>query len=153
MTSDQEPPSGFPSSWYVAFYGVDRKRWWDHLSPPGFYHVVAFAYCAHAERWVIYDVTRDRTLIRTYTPAAFMLWLAGLPRGRTIVLFDGVDREARPAHRLGFWCATAVAHLVGVRSRALRPIALYRDLLAQGARPAFTEPHIASAQASGPRSR
>lgn len=145
---DDEPPSGFPSAWYVAFHGTVASRWWDHLSPPGFYHVVAFAYAAHAERWVIYDVARDRTLIRTLTTDAFTRWMAGLPNERTIVLYEGGDLPARPFSRMGFWCTTAVAHLVGVRSRALRPHALYRDLLAQGARPAFTEPEVA--QSKGP---
>lgn len=143
MTVDDDPPSGFPSAWYVAFFGTSRRHWWDWMSPPGFYHVLAFAYAAHAERWVIYDVARDRTIIRALTADAFLLWIAGLPTGRRIVLFEAGDAPARPAMRLGFWCSTAVAHLVGVRTRALRPAALYRDLLAQGARPAFMEPDCA----------
>lgn len=143
MIADQEPPSGFPSAWYVAFFGATRDHWWDRLSPPGFEHVLAFAYAAHAERWVVYDVGRDRTVIRTLTADAFTRWIAGLPAGRTIVHFEAGDAPAPPANRVGFWCSIAVAHLVGVRSRALRPVALYRDLLAQGARPAFPEPGVA----------
>lgn len=139
MIEDHEPPSGFPSAWYVAFFGSRREHWWDWLAPRGFQHVLAFAYAAHAERWVVYDVGRHRTVIRTLTTEAFTRWLAGLPRGRTIVHFEAGDAEAEPAFRAGFWCSTAVAHLVGVRTRALRPAALYRDLLAQGARPAFPE--------------
>ncbi len=140
MIIEADPPSGFPSSWYVAFFGSERRHWWDYLSPGGFYHVLAFAYAASAERWLIYDVTEHRTIIRAYTTDDFSKWIAGLPNGRTILRFDGGDRPAAPHVRWGFWCAPAVAHLVGVRSRALRPVALWRDLLAQGAHPAFMEP-------------
>lgn len=143
MTTEEDIPSGFPSAWYVCFLGAERRHWWDILSPPGFYHVLAFAYAAHAERWLIYDVGQNRTLIRALTTEAFDRWISSLSPERTIVLFEGGDLPARPYHRVGFWCATAVAHLIGLRSRALRPAALYRDLLAQGARPAFTEPDCA----------
>lgn len=136
MTPEYEPPSGFPGGWYVAFYGSGR-HWWSPLTRPGFRHVLAFAYAAHAQCWLIYDVGRYRTLIRALDSTAFTHWIAGLPTERKIVLFEGDGLPAPPAWRVGFWCTTAVAHLVGVRSRALRPEALYRDLLAQGARSAF----------------
>lgn len=45
--------------------------------------------------------------------------------------------ERGPMLRLGFWCAPAVAHLLGIRSCALVPIQLYRDLLRRGATPAY----------------
>ena len=134
MTEDDDLPSGFPGGWYIAFYGGPR-HWWTWLTHPEFRHVVAFAYAAHAERWLVYDVGQHRTLIRAFTTDVFKRWIAGLPAERKIVLFES-DRKAPPM-RIGFWCTTAVAHLVGCRSRALRPQALYRDLLAQGARPAF----------------
>lgn len=140
MTEGEELPSGFPAGWYVCFHGTGKRGWWDVFTRPGYRHVLAFAYAAHAERWLIYDVTQHRTLIRALTTDVFLHWVANLPTGRKIVLFEADGVEAEPAWRVGFWCTTAVAHLVGARSRALRPEALYRDLLAQGARPAFQEP-------------
>jgi hypothetical protein len=150
MTLEDDIPSGFPSAWYVCFMGAERRHWWDCLSPPGFYHVLAFAYAARAERWLIYDVGQDRSIIRALPAADFDRWISALPPGRTIVHFEAGDAPARPFHRAGFWCATAVAHLVGARTRALRPHALYRDLLAQGARPAFQEPEIAQPESPSP---
>lgn len=150
MTEEEPIPSGFPGAWYVQFHGDEVLHWWDMLSPPGFYHVLAFAYAEHAERWLIYDVGRDRTLIRALDTRTFAAWLSGQPKGRRILLYEAGDRPARPAHRIGFWCTIAVSHLIGLRSRALRPFALYRELLAQGARPAFEEPSLAVPESSHP---
>lgn len=135
------PVSGFPSAWYVAFYGTEQTHWWDWLTPPGFRHCMAFAYAAHAERWLVYDVTCERTFIRAFTRELFPAWLETLPPERKVLHFEaGESVKVAPAWRIGFWCAPAIAHLIGSPSRALRPRALFRDLLAQGARLAFQEP-------------
>lgn len=129
--------SGMPPYWYVAFYDGERPHWWWPLCRSGFRHVAAFGYCAGQAAWLLYDVTTRRTLIRMLTPSQMDAWVADLPDHRRIVAFEPVGEPAEPALRAGFWCTPAVAHLVGARSRALRPEAFYRDLLAQGARPAF----------------
>ena len=133
--------SGFPGAWYVAFHDGERPHWWWPLCRPGFRHVLAFGYCVHAEAWLVYDVTLGRTYVRAFKRETFAGWLDNLPDHRTILLVEGPDDAApcrAPGFRAGFWCTPAVAHLVGARSRALRPEALWRDLIAQGARPAFT---------------
>ena len=99
--------------------------------------MAAFGYCADQAAWILYDVTTRRTLIRVMTPSQMDAWVEALPDNRRIVEFEPVEEPAEPTFRVGFWCTPAVAHLVGARSRALRPEAFYRDLLAQGARPAF----------------
>ena len=129
--------SGFPGAWYAAFFDGERKRWWWRLCRPGFRHVLAFGYSAQADAWLIYDVTLLRTYVCAIRPEVFDAWLQGLPTHRTIVRLDH-PVDAPPASRLGFWCVPAVAHLLGVKTRALRPQALYRDLIAHGATPAFT---------------
>jgi hypothetical protein len=101
------------------------------------HHVAAFGYCADQAAWLLYDVTTRRTLIRMLTPSQMDAWVEALPDHRCILAFEPVGEPDDPGLRLGFWCTPAVAHLVGARSRALRPEAFYRDLLAQGARPAF----------------
>lgn len=137
--------SGFPAAWYACFYGSERRWWWDYLSPPGFRHVLAFAYCVQAECWLIYDVRHGRTFVRALKPEAFYEFLDTLPNDCSILNFEPEHAEAPPRWRFGFWCTIAIAHLMGVRSRALRPVALYRDLVAHGARPAF-EPEQAHDQ-------
>ena len=124
-------------AWYVAFYNDERRYWWSWMCRDGFRHVSAFAHDAEAGVWLVYDVTTERTHIRALSSPQMDAWVDALPANRRIVRF-APDVPARPpAVRVGFWCAPAVAHVVGVTSRALRPEALYRDLLAQGARPAF----------------
>lgn len=126
-----------PVEWYVAFYDGERPHWWWSLCRPGFRHVAAFGYCPDQAVWLVYDVTLRRTLIHAMSPSQMDAWVAALPEDRTIVAFAPTAEPPAPAFRAGFWCSPAVAHLVAVPSRALRPEALYRDLIAHGARPAF----------------
>ena len=129
---------GFPGQWYVAFYCHDKRMaWWDWLSPRGFRHVFAFGYSVYAERWLIVDVTRDRTLVLALKSEDFPSWLATVPPNRTILRVDTPEEPRGSGLRLGFWCTRGVAHLLGIPSRALRPVALYRELLRRGAVPAF----------------
>lgn len=138
---DGQEISGAPGAWFVAIYGKGyRDHWWDWLLPLHSQHVLAFGYSVHAERWLVYDVTKGRTWVRAYTPEVFPDWLAALPDNRRIVKIEPVSESTPPAWRFGFWCVPAVAHLIGVRSRALRPAAFYRDLLRLGATPAFERP-------------
>jgi hypothetical protein len=137
MIEADDALSGMPPHWYVAFYDGDRRYWWSSLCRPGFRHVAAFGYCADQAAWLLYDVTTRRTLIRMLTPSQMDAWVEALPDNRRIVAFEPVGEPVEPGVRIGFWCTPAVAHLVGARSRALRPEAFYRDLIAQGARPAF----------------
>lgn len=137
MIDTADALSGMPPNWFVAFYNVGQRYWWSRLCRDGFRHVAAFGYCAEQAAWLLYDVTTCRTLIRILTPSQMDAWVAALPDNRTVLEYQPTEEPAEPAFRLGFWCTPAVAHLVGARSRALRPEAFYRDLIAQGARPAF----------------
>lgn len=129
--------SGFPGAWYAAFHDGEQPHWWWPLCRSGFRHVVVFGFCAHAQCWLIYDVCLTRTYVRALTREAFAAWLDALPEHRTIVHYEPPEEPRGTGFRLGFWCTPAAAHLLGVPSRALRPEALYRDLKAHGARPAF----------------
>lgn len=130
-----EPQPSTIGEWYVAFFDGETPHWWWSFCRPGFRHVCAFAYDAEQRVWLLYDVALVRTHIRALSSDQMDAWVLALPAHRSILLAPVDDRP--PAHRIGFWCTTAVAHLLGRRARALRPQALYRDLLASGARPAF----------------
>lgn len=134
---NEELPAADPGEWFVAFYSADIRQWWEFGDPPGFGHCLAFAYSAHAACWVTYDVTRHRTFVRALKPDVFTTWLQSLGLDLTVVRITTRPVEARFQWRLGFWCTVAVKHLLGVPSRALRPRALCRDLLASGAAYAF----------------
>ncbi|WP_374387093.1 hypothetical protein [Brevundimonas sp.] len=135
MTGDQPTP-GCPAGWYVAFFDGDRPKWWWRLCRPGFRHVCAFGFAAEECVWLVYDVTLKRTFVHALSPVAFDRWYAALPAHRTVLHYLP-EKADPPAWRFGFWCTIAVAHLLALRTRALRPQALYADLIAHGARPAF----------------
>ena len=130
---------GMPGIWHVAFYSLPDAppAWWERFSPFGFRHVLAFGFSVYSDRWMVYDVTRDRTIIMALHAADFTPWLAGLPEHRRILRLPLAVEPRASKLRLGFWCTRAVAHLLGIPSRALRPHGLYRELQARGAVPAF----------------
>lgn len=123
---------------YVMFMGQERETLLDYFSPPGFRHVLAFWFDSRIDGWVIYNVCGDRTAINVLYGQTFDRWLLIRRRAgsRILAVPAGVENPRRilfsPYH-----CVTAVAHAVGTKSRALRPIALWRDLLREGANEAF----------------
>lgn len=130
-------------SWLVAFTDDPRspRPWWDRLfCRPGFRHVEAWGWDADADRWVIYSVFTGETCVTVLPdgPVADAT-IGGICAVSSHVLrFEPpAEPERGPMIRLGFWCVPAVAHLLGVRSRALVPFQLYRDLLRRGATPAY----------------
>lgn len=134
---EERGPTGMPVSWYVAFYNDEERYWWSPLVKDGFGHVAAFGYCPEHAIWLLYDVTMTRTLVQALLPSQMDAWVAALPANRRIVEWTPTEEPSAPAFRLGFWCTPAITHLLAAPSRALRPQALYRDLIAHGARPAF----------------
>lgn len=130
-----------PPEWFVAFYSLPNapRAWWERRGPFGFRHTLAFGYSAYSSCWLVYDVTQNRTYVYAVLSEDIGAFIAALPSNRTVLKLPVADTPRR-GWRWGFWCTRGVAHLLGVPSRALRPIALYRELLARGAVPAFTEP-------------
>lgn len=130
-------------SWLVAFTDDPRqpRRWWDRLfCRPGFRHVEAWGWDADAGRWVIYSVFTGETCLTVLPDGE----VAGAVIGGIVAVSSRVLRYEPPAQperghflRLGFWCVPAVAHLLRLRTGALVPVQLYRDLLRRGATPAY----------------
>lgn len=129
-------------SWLVAFVDDPRspRRWWDVLCRSGFRHVQAWGWDADAGVWVVYSVFTDSTMVDALPPGD----LADSVIGGICAVSSAVLRFEPPARpeqgrmlRLGFWCVPAVAHLLGIRTGALVPHQLYRDLLRRGATPAY----------------
>lgn len=127
----------FIPRWYIMFEGPRERRFLiDVFTGPGFRHCLAFAFDPGGERWLIYDVTRRGTAILALTGAQFPDWLTTMKvRERARVL--QYDLPDHAPHRFwlqtGMWCVTAIIHLVGLRSSAWRPAALWRDLIRAGA--------------------
>jgi hypothetical protein len=131
---------------FVAFIGRQRREFWtDLLNPKGFRHCHPFWYDPMAERWIIMDGTQGNITVDALTPAQFDHWLDVMQRAGAVFL--GVRKKISPIFltRLGLWCVPLTAHAIGSRSRAFRPIGLFRDLMRDGAVRAFVRPSMESA--------
>jgi hypothetical protein len=141
---------GQPARWVLCFQKTTDSRWIRWLACGRYKHVSAFGYIAEVDHWVFLDwrittidviVARGTgadQMIAYYTRNADLLGMAPRKRGRGL--------------RLGLWCVPAVKHLLGIRGSALRPTALWKDCLRQGAEilHEHTEPASHSARSSGP---
>lgn len=136
---DSADPVWVAVQWFVMFQPADKRRFWsDWLSPLEFQHVCAFTYSTGGERWVIYDVNRGGTALAAVDDAMLSDWITYMRRkGAKVLQIEADLNAARPPFPIGLWCVTAIRHALGIRSRALRPIGLYRDLRRLGAKDAF----------------
>lgn len=118
--------------WTVVFHRKAENWFFDLIAMGEFKHVSAFAWLPEFGLWVFYDVGFRRTRIMHMAEGvAAHATIAAIVDGNCTVTFDARN-ENLPLFRLGFFCTTAVKHLIGVRSSALRPSALIRHLVAQG---------------------
>ena len=128
----------------VSAYGIEARRWtvifhrkashWIFrlIALGHFKHVSALAWVPELSQWWVYDVGFRRTYLRVLVDGqAAQGIIAGLVKGNATVTID-VREENLPLMRLGMFCTTAIAHLLGIRTSALRPDTLYRHLVAQG---------------------
>jgi hypothetical protein len=124
-------------TWTLVFC---RKpgRWWVRLLACGRYnHVKAVAYLPQLRAWLFYDVRFNGTHVRLAeidapgTRASLQDYLAD----SDTVMMPRLPTPRRRAPQIGFWCTIAMKHLVGIRSRALRPDRFWQDCIAAGGKP------------------
>lgn len=127
--------------WYVGFIGDHEGRgrhWFDLFTDKDFRHVLAIGYDPMNKVWVYYDPTLLATIIDVYHPDNEAL--NGLI---SFVSRNGRWLKVKPKIKVcsfGRWrhyCVPAIKHLLGSSSSALTPRGLYRDLIREGAQPAF----------------
>jgi len=117
------------------FLSGQRSSWWDFLTPKDWRHVSAFGW--GNDRWVVYDVADIRSRVSVMNDDQFDQWFAHQMQRTTAMVRFSTQSGGDIRARFGLWCVTAVKHLVGSNSSALRPKALFRDLVAQGAEVTF----------------
>jgi hypothetical protein len=142
-----------PVEWFVVFHRKSMNRLLGWLAMGEFKHVSAFGYCAGFKCWLIYDVTWSGTRIKLlphneFGKAAISLWtqdcyIMKLPRG---------DAVPHLTSRIGFYCVSAVKHLIGLRCVAATPSQLYRHILHHGGT-LVSGPRPAPTATAGPEPR
>jgi hypothetical protein len=119
-------------AWHVFFGPATRP--WQYLMRRGFGHVLAAGYDPDHRMWIFFDPSRTGTMIQVMPegPACAELydtWVFGC-RPHILRIVARSDRWICPP---AFSCVGAIKALLGIRSRALLPFGLYRDLVARGA--------------------
>lgn len=135
-------PGVFPALefWFVAFVDYGRNLWWHRFTTKGFRHVFAFAFDSLTGQWIVFDPTLEGFVVRPLPRSAVDEMLTDLKLRGATILKCRAEAKAPRRPRLFATCVTVVAHLLGLPTGlrcAVRPIGLYRMLLARGAVPAF----------------
>jgi hypothetical protein len=121
-----------PRRWTVVFHRRAENRFFGAIAMGHFKHVSAFAFVPDLGVWIIYDVgfRRARIELLAETDHAKTI-MANIIKGNCFVTIE-TSQDNLPLMRLGMFCTTAIAHLIGIRSSALRPDRLFRHLVAAG---------------------
>ncbi len=124
-----------PLSWLLVFVSATTMPWLDRLIIGRFKHVMAFGWVEETQTWLCYDIQIGRTRILSLPDEVGSDLIAvklGGDAGSGALRVAA--REVPPSVlRIGFWCVPAMKRLVGLKSGALRPDALWRDCIASGA--------------------
>jgi hypothetical protein len=121
-----------PRLWLVIFSEADSPAWWARFLRSGFRHVYAVSYFADQERWVCVDPARNRLMVELFTAEQAPRVLARMMETAGAVLRVASRRDRLNAPAFGF-CGGSMKALLGIRSWALTPRGLYRELLRRGA--------------------
>lgn len=124
-----------PDTWILVFHRRS-PYWWVRLLACGRYkHVSAFAWLAPLRAWLVYDVTLDGTRLVLLPESGNAIdRLTAMTADADLLVMPRRVRKSYP-FLAPFYCVPVVKHLIGLRSGALLPIALWRDCLANGAKP------------------
>ena len=136
MDAIRLPAAIEPDEWFVVFHRHTPSRLLALIALGCFKHVSAFAYCPGFKLWLLYDTSLSGTRI--------VLLSHGEIAKASLVKYTNncaiVKIASRRVHmgwssRLAFYCVPAVKHLIGLRCVAMRPDALYRQILRSGGVP------------------
>ena len=126
-----DPGADEPLTWHVCFSRRAATPWLAWLPIGEYKHVRAFGCVASINTWVFFDPALDRTAIRLARgDAVRALMLEWLTDADVVIMPTSARTALTP--RLTGWCVPQIKHLLGLRSGALRPDALFRDCLAHG---------------------
>lgn len=118
--------------WTVVFHREAENWFFAAIACGRFKHVSAIAFIPELGIWTIYNVGFRRTRITHLADTDHAKTILGeIIRGNCTVTVEAGEGHL-PLMRFGLFCTTAIKHLIGIRSSALRPDKLYRDCLRLG---------------------
>lgn len=122
-----------PKDWYVVFDPVASAKWIDWLACGRFKHVSCFGFVERAQTWVFFDFQLDRSRLYVVGNHEADILIGAYSTGKTVVrMATPLIPDYSKNWTTGLWCVPAVAHILGLKTCALRPDALFRQCLAQG---------------------
>lgn len=142
-----------PSVWTVVFVPKEGVDWFDWLSPKWARHVLAYGYVIPANAWVVFDPVEEFHQVRIVPDDEMRQWIALIRLAGCKALRIHQGPGGKYNARIGNWCTQTVARLIGLKSSALRPVALYRDLLRAGAYTVLEEQHVYQDESPGDQGR
>lgn len=128
---------------FLVFFCEGRRySWWDVFTRKGMRHIVIAGCDAGRRLWVVIDPSRESMQFEIFGwgDPAIDRKLGELLRASDYTYLRvkaGDERQRMPAI---FGCVGAAKAILGIRSRALEPKGLFRDLVARGAKPIRVEP-------------
>ena len=125
-----------PRAWTLVF-ARDSASWWLSLIALGRHkHVRAYAYVPFLHVWIFFDPAFSGTsiVLASNSEAEWLIGSWAINADLVSVIKPPLRDCDLPPAVLGF-CVPQIKRLLGIRSRALRPSALYRHVMAHGGKP------------------
>jgi hypothetical protein len=120
-----------PTDWLLIFHRSCGRAWVDRLIPGRFKHVSALTWCDIGQVWLFYDPGLLRSRVYVMPQKSGDLWAGQLMDGQTVLRVP-VREKGPKLPRFGFWCSSAIAHLLGIHGGPL-PTRLYDACIAADA--------------------
>ncbi len=126
-----DPGGGEPTQWAVCFSRKAATPWLTRLPVGKFKHVRAFGCVPHINTWIFFDPALDRTSVKVARGDTARVLMCEFLHEATVIQMPAREPKSLKPRIFG-WCVPAVAHLLGLKSSALRPDRLFADCLRQG---------------------
>lgn len=123
---------GAPTRWLLVF-NHKAETWWSRLAACGrLKHVRAFGYVAESDAYVFFDPQFEGMSIQIARGDGARRLMVEWCQDADVLAVNA-SRSLQQRWFMPLLCTTAIAHLIGLPFTALRPDALYRKCLQNGA--------------------
>lgn len=121
-----------PDFWVVVFHRRSVNWVFSLIAMGRFKHVSAFGWVPGLNVWLLYDHGYRRTQVAVLPDTEAAKAELAVFVGDGAMVRMPVRQTARRLRRVGLFCTTSVAHLIGLSSGALRPDRLFRHCMENG---------------------